>query len=483
MGRAAAATAAFRPTGRRSFPAFRKPARSAASPSPPPSASLRTGGSSSPRRAGSSRSSTTSPTRRRRSSPTCAPRSTTSGTAACSGWRSTRTSRPSRTSTSLYTYDAADRRHGPALGPAWRHVRRLSDPARARRATAASSAAGSRGCRRRRRPDGRRRAGAARGLVPAVPEPLDRQPVRGGRRALRQRRRRRELQLRRLRAGRQPAQPLRRPAGGVGGTPDAADRRGWRAAQPGPAHRRRPDRLSTARSCGSIPTPAAALPDNPLAASSDPNARRIVAYGLRNPFRFTFRPGTSEIWIGDVGWSDWEEINRDPRPDGSASTTSAGPATRAAGARPGYDARRTSTSARPLRRRRRGHGAVLHLQAQARSCTGETCPTGSSSISGIAFYDGGHVPGRVRRGAVLRRLLARLHLGDAAGTGGAPDPRRIETFAPGPRTRSTSSSVPAATSSTPTSTAGAIQRIHYTVRQPAADGGRRRRRRPAAPRR
>ena len=43
-------------------------------------------------------------------------------------------------------------------------------------------------------------------------------------------------------------------------------------------------------------TTAACLPKfNP-----DPNARRIVAYGLRNPFRFTFRPGTNEIWIGDV---------------------------------------------------------------------------------------------------------------------------------------------------------------------------------------
>ena len=35
--------------------------------------------------------------------------------------------------------------------------------------------------------------------------------------------------------------------------------------------------------------------------SPDLNKRRVVAYGLRNPFRFTFRPGTSELWIGDVG--------------------------------------------------------------------------------------------------------------------------------------------------------------------------------------
>jgi hypothetical protein len=28
--------------------------------------------------------------------------------------------------------------------------------------------------------------------------------------------------------------------------------------------------------------------------------------------RFTFRPGTTEIWSGDVGWNAWEEINRIP---------------------------------------------------------------------------------------------------------------------------------------------------------------------------
>jgi hypothetical protein len=54
----------------------------------------------------------------------------------------------------------------------------------------------------------------------------------------------------------------------------------------------------------------------PVLSSSDANARRIVAYGLRNPFRFTQRPGTDELWIGDVGWNTWEEINRVVPPSG-----------------------------------------------------------------------------------------------------------------------------------------------------------------------
>ena len=49
------------------------------------------------------------------------------------------------------------------------------------------------------------------------------------------------------------------------------------------------------------PDTGAAMAGNPDA-SADPNARRIVAYGLRNPFRITVRPGTNEVWAGDVGW-------------------------------------------------------------------------------------------------------------------------------------------------------------------------------------
>ena len=60
------------------------------------------------------------------------------------------------------------------------------------------------------------------------------------------------------------------------------------------------------------PATGAGAPGNPLAADANANARRIIAYGLRNPFRFTVRPGTAEVWVGDVGENVWEEINRIP---------------------------------------------------------------------------------------------------------------------------------------------------------------------------
>ncbi len=52
------------------------------------------------------------------------------------------------------------------------------------------------------------------------------------------------------------------------------------------------------------------LSDNPFF-DGDPNsnASRIYSYGLRNPFRFAIHPTSGEVFIADVGWLNWEEIN------------------------------------------------------------------------------------------------------------------------------------------------------------------------------
>jgi glucose/arabinose dehydrogenase len=57
------------------------------------------------------------------------------------------------------------------------------------------------------------------------------------------------------------------------------------------------------------PDTGKAWPGNPLT-GPDENARRIVATGFRNPFRFGIDPVTHELYVGNVGWDTWEEIDR-----------------------------------------------------------------------------------------------------------------------------------------------------------------------------
>jgi glucose/arabinose dehydrogenase len=68
------------------------------------------------------------------------------------------------------------------------------------------------------------------------------------------------------------------------------------------------------------PSTGEGYPDNPFW-NGDPRSvqSRVWCYGLRNPFRFTVRPGTGSplpsdhrpgtLFLGDVGWNTWEEQN------------------------------------------------------------------------------------------------------------------------------------------------------------------------------
>ena len=49
--------------------------------------------------------------------------------------------------------------------------------------------------------------------------------------------------------------------------------------------------------------------DNPFVGRSDARGE-IWAYGLRNPWRFSFDAETDELFIADVGQGGWEEVNR-----------------------------------------------------------------------------------------------------------------------------------------------------------------------------
>ncbi|NOX50093.1 MAG: hypothetical protein GXP16_06085, partial [Gammaproteobacteria bacterium] len=58
------------------------------------------------------------------------------------------------------------------------------------------------------------------------------------------------------------------------------------------------------------PTDAYDIPaDNPFVAANDGVEDEIWAYGLRNPFRFSFDRQNGDLWLGDVGQLAFEEID------------------------------------------------------------------------------------------------------------------------------------------------------------------------------
>jgi glucose/arabinose dehydrogenase len=136
------------------------------------------------------------------------------------------------------------------------------------------------------------------------------------------------------------------------------------------------------------PVTGAGLSDNPLYGNPDPNAKRVIAYGLRNPFRFAPRPNTDELWVGDVGWNDWEEINI--LPVLGAAENFGWPCYEGtgngSGHQAGYDAANLNICVNLYNA---GPTAVtapyFAYHHSARVVPNETCPIGSSSVAGLEF--------------------------------------------------------------------------------------------------
>jgi glucose/arabinose dehydrogenase len=203
----------------------------------------------------------------------------------------------------------------------------------------------------------------------------------------------------------------------------------------------------------------AALPNNPLsleplfsAGVEDVAAQRILADGLRNPYRFTIQPGTGEIYLGDVGQDLWEEINHfSPPPATGVGLTNFG--------WPCFEGGREGNLKMPRWQAAEGEihqplcdplysnpsqvmaplFAYPHANApgfDGHLFEGDACdPDPGSAIAGISFYDLTGVPAE---SALPTGYDGALFFADAArgciwtmreGLTGAPDPDTVANFA------------------------------------------------------
>lgn len=186
------------------------------------------------------------------------------------------------------------------------------------------------------------------------------------------------------------------------------------------------------------PDTGAGVADNPWfdTAGADANEKRIIAYGFRNPFRFSFRGGTNEIWVGDVGWGDTEEINVIPDVTSMSSPPNYGwPCYEGNSRQGGYDAANIDVCEDLYRR-----GAAAAVEPRysypqnSSPVPGDGCPIGGSSIAGVAYYSRPDGPGMTAYparydGAVFftdynRRCIWAM----MPGADGRPDPKAVEFF-------------------------------------------------------
>lgn len=180
------------------------------------------------------------------------------------------------------------------------------------------------------------------------------------------------------------------------------------------------------------PDTGAAFPGNPLAASGNENTRRTVAKGFRNPFRFTFDPATGEIYSGNVGSSEIEEIDRFQAPP-TALYNSGWPCYEGIQRQFQFKTLGLDACAALYKAEEEGHSQTTepfftysHKQTVVPE---DECPTESgSAVSGLSFYEGGHYPPKYEGALFFADAVRGCFWVMYEGADGKPDPSTTERF-------------------------------------------------------
>ncbi len=181
------------------------------------------------------------------------------------------------------------------------------------------------------------------------------------------------------------------------------------------------------------PDTGAALPDNPLAGNGPADDDPIVAFGLRNPYRMAFRPGTLELWVADVGQSTWEELNRIPSTTDATVENFGWPCYEGPNPHPTFDAADLdlceSLYAAPGEHTPPFY-AYAHAPPGTDSCALSTVATSGAgaALSAIGFYGTGSYPAQYDGALFFADYVRRCIWVMFPGAGGQPDPATLMTF-------------------------------------------------------
>lgn len=176
------------------------------------------------------------------------------------------------------------------------------------------------------------------------------------------------------------------------------------------------------------PHSGAAMADNPLFGPPNFGDDAIIAFGLRNPFRFAIDPDTGAIWVGDVGWNRFEEINHIPAPADAVVENFGWPCYEGGAPLPEYDVldlglceslyAAPGTVTAP-------HYAYLHGDPP----TPSICDDGgtNAAIAGLSIYRGAEFPDRLHGALFFADYRLECIWAMPLGEDGRPDPALIET--------------------------------------------------------
>lgn len=226
-----------------------------------------------------------------------------------------------------------------------------------------------------------------------------------------------------------PKNPCGDPPNPVGTGNTSPDGRGGAMRSQSPRRPAGEKRLLSGAVLRIDPDTGAGVPGNPMydGTKKFANESRILAYGMRNPFRLTERPGTGEIWVGDVGQSTWEEINRIPANPEKAPNFG-WPCLEGPDERGGYssltmceDLYEDTSDPATAPWFRYEHGTALNSND---NCVNEY----GSSVSGMAFYEGDRYPSSYQGSLFVADSSRACIWVMSEGANGLPNPATARTF-------------------------------------------------------